>query len=376
MMRRAAVLYVLQALTCQAQSARISANHRWIASTDHGHLSIASVSGTDSSLPFGSEPVGWQGLWSPSEDTLAVVQNDSVYTLSEKNRWQPVKVFDTEKTASPFGLLFSSDGKQLAISLRVSVPDGADRGSVRIVNLGDGTAKELLTLPDGVILHSWAPDGKGILFWDDPSFSVSGVADGADLYMATVPEGRIRPLGVRTLPHADLSGFSPTGRYLVFTEGSGREAWTQKRISLLDVLSGAKTFLTSNNMVALFPSWSPAGALLAFSAGPDEGALVREGPHARLGHVHIWVMKPDGSESRQLTFDPEYRDERPRWSADGNTIEFCRVNAAGEGSVWRIGAAGGAPEEIGRSFPLEYGMFGFYGYTDWNQAAEAYRKRE
>lgn len=87
MMRAAAIFCVLATLTCQAQSTRISADQKWIASIDHGQLSIASVSGSDSSLPFGAERVGWQQLWSPAEDTLAVMQNEAVYTLSEKDRW-------------------------------------------------------------------------------------------------------------------------------------------------------------------------------------------------------------------------------------------------------------------------------------------------
>jgi Tol biopolymer transport system component len=212
----------------------------------------------------------------------------------------------------------------------------ADRGSVQIVSLGDGNAKELVTLPDGIILSSWAPDGKRILFWSDPSFSESLVADGADLYTVTVPQGEVRSLGVRTLPDVDFDEFSPDGKYLALTEGDGRETWTHKRIALLDLSNGTKTFLTSENVAALSPSSSPTGRSIAFSAGPDEDASVREGPSATLGHAHIWVMRPDGSESRQLTFDPAYRDERPRWSEDGREIVFGRVNAAGEGSLWRM----------------------------------------
>jgi len=375
-MRYAAILTLLAGLTCQAQSSRISADQKWVASSEHDRLTISSVSGAESSRPFGSEPIyGWQLLWSPSDDALAVVERNDVYLLSERDHWFPRKVFDGGESASPLGLLFSPDGKRLAISLRVSGVDGLDRGTVKIANLRDGQVKDLLTLPDGIIFHSWTPDGTRILFWSDPDFSESLVADGAALYTATVPDGTMRPLEVRTLPHADLSEYSPDGKFLALTEGIGKETWTQKRISLLDLSSGTKTFLTPENAAALFPSWSPAGELIAFAAGPDEVATTREGPDAKLGQVHIWVMKPDGSELRQLTFDPAYRDERPRWSGSGNTIVFCRVNAAGEGSVWRIDAAGSAPERIGRSFPLEYGMFGFYGYTDSSQSAQAYRKK-
>jgi hypothetical protein len=138
MMRDATIFSILAALTCQAQSSRISSDQKWVASTDHDRLSISSVSGTESSLPFGSQPIyGWQLLWSPSDDAVAVVEGDDVYLLSERDHWFPRKVFDSDKNASPFGLLFSPDGKRLPISLRVSEIDGSDRGSVKVVNLGD-----------------------------------------------------------------------------------------------------------------------------------------------------------------------------------------------------------------------------------------------
>lgn len=146
-----------------------------------------------------------------------------------------------------------------------------------------------------MILHSWTPDGKSILFWGDPSFSESPVADGASLYTVTVPEGEVRSLGVRTLPDVDLAEFSPDGKYLALTEGDGRETWTHKRIALLNISNHTKTFLTSEDVAALFPSWSPAGTWIAFSAGPDEDSTVREGPAATLGDVEVWVMRPDGS---------------------------------------------------------------------------------
>jgi hypothetical protein len=133
MILRAGILCVLSVLRCPAQSSRISTDQKWIASTDEGQLSITPVSGTNHSAPFGSERIGWQLVWSPSEDTIAVVRNEGVYTLSEKDGWRPVKAFEGEEKAIPLGLLFSRDGRQLAISLHVTVPDRSGRGNVTVV---------------------------------------------------------------------------------------------------------------------------------------------------------------------------------------------------------------------------------------------------
>jgi Tol biopolymer transport system component len=352
----------------QTRSPQFSAGQAWIAFTDHRQLIIKSRSGAESFLPFGSAPIEGRPRWSPAGDTLAVVKDADVYALRARDHWSPVKVFAGVETASLLGLLFSPDGKQLAVSLRVAGDDGNQAGSVRVVTLSDPKRVDLLlTLPDGIILDRWTPDGKNILFWKDPDFSASVAADGLPLYAASVPGGNVKSQGAQTLPHNEFSDFSPDGKLLALAEGNGRETWTQKRISVLNVSSGAKIFLTSEKEAALFPSWSPNGELIAYAAGPDEAKTTREGPNATLGPVHLWLMKSDGSQRRQLTSDPAYRDERPQWSSDGTTIVFCRVNTAGEGSLWRVNATGVKPEQIGGSFPLNYGMFGFYGYTDWSQ---------
>jgi Tol biopolymer transport system component len=269
-------------------------------------------------------------------------------------------------------LLFSPDGKRLAISVDVTGPGEYRSGGVKVIDLSDRTLTGF-TMRDGIILDKWTPDGKNILFWEDPDFSASFAADGLPLFAVSFPEGKVRSLGVETLAYPTVNQFSPDGRFLAVTEGTGRATWTNKRISVVDLLSGAKAALTPENFAALFPSWSPSGESIAYAAGPEVSDEVREGPDLTLGEVHIWVMKADGSQALQLTSDPAYRDQRPRWSADGKSIVFCRVSAAEEGSVWRVGATGGKPEQLAGPLALEDGMFGFYGYTDWGRTVDVRR---
>jgi Tol biopolymer transport system component len=307
----------------EAVSPEFSIGQTWLAFVDHQRLIVASAAGTKSFTPFGSETSD-DFVWSPKGETLAVVKENDVYTISEHEQWTPVRVFEGSDKASPSTPLFSPDGKKLAIGLRVAGPEGVDAGSARVIDLGDGKVTEF-RMSDGIILDKWTPDGKNILFWKDPSFSASSAADGLPLFAASFPDGAVRSLGVETLVYPSLNQFSPDGKFLVVTEGIGRATWTNKRISVVDISTGKKTPLTSGKVAALFPSWSPTGESIAYAAGPDVSDEVREGPNLTLGQVRIWVMNADGSQQRQLTSDPAYRDEQPRWSADGKSILFCRV---------------------------------------------------
>ena len=70
---------------------------------------------------------------------------------------------------------------------------------------------------------------------------------------------------------------------------------------------------------------------------------------------------------RQLTDDPAYRDEYPRWSADGSHILFARLDAEDRASLWLMPAEGGAPQQVADDLSPNPGpasfWFGFYGHV-------------
>jgi Tol biopolymer transport system component len=82
--------------------------------------------------------------------------------------------------------------------------------------------------------------------------------------------------------------------------------------------SGTQTNLATNltNDVPLdrSPRWSPDGKHLAFSSN-------------RTGIFQIWLMNPDGSDKRQLTF-AENGCNIPFWSPDGRRIAWQLTGAA------------------------------------------------
>ena len=78
--------------------------------------------------------------------------------------------------------------------------------------------------------------------------------------------------------------------------------------------------LTGSETASIEPSWSADGRRIAFVSQPDRGPDM--GPSGGfpplLRDRRIWVMDRNGSDKRQLTNDPAYRDERPLWSPDGS----------------------------------------------------------
>jgi Tol biopolymer transport system component len=76
------------------------------------------------------------------------------------------------------------------------------------------------------------------------------------------------------------------------------------------------------------PAWSPAGQHVAFAS-------------LRSGTSHIYVMRADGTGTRQVTSGAQ-NDDHPSWSPDGKRIVFAR-----EGALFVVPAAGGKARRVG-----------------------------
>ena len=121
-------------------------------------------------------------------------------------------------------------------------------------------------------------------------------------------------------------------------------------------------------MAAIWPSWSPDGAYLAYSAMPemrdlDPGAAALQ----ELLQRRIWVADlTAGGVPRRLTGSVGYRDERPLWSADGSHILFGRLDARGRASLWLVSVADGAARQVVDELTPAPDAMGVYGYVDWD----------
>lgn len=103
---------------------------------------------------------------------------------------------------------------------------------------------------------------------------------------------------------------------------------------------GTATRVTKSLLEPARPDWSPRGDLVAFQAYAG-------------GTFHIWTMKPDGSELRQLTSGHgDHRD--PSFSPDGTRIAFSSDRAfEGSFDIWVVDVATGALQRVTADNTLE-----------------------
>lgn len=226
----------------------------------------------------------------------------------------------------------------------------------------------------GLIVAGWSADGKDILVWPDPAFSASLLADGTPLEAVPAAGGAPRQVSDAMLTYSDFLAVAPAGSYLAVAQGAGRETWTRKRIAIVEPAAGKSQPLTPTTLAAVQPAWSPDGQRLAFAAAPDIGAVGGAAPaKAALAKRRIWVMDRDGGGQTQLTNDAAYRDERPRWSADGGQILFARLDGAGQASLWLMNTDGSSLTKVADNLALPSSSanpvwFGSYGHLDWDSA--------
>lgn len=141
----------------------------------------------------------------------------------------------------------------------------------------------------------------------------------------------------------DQPAWSPDGQRIAFRswpQGTGPDIW------VMDASDGGNaTNLTGQGNVSQnSPAWSPVQI--------DGGYRIAY-VQAENGEGHIWTMKADGTDRRQITSGAFY-DDQPAWSPDGSTIAFQRNGAATFGDIYLVDAGGGSMRGL---VSLPFGQF-------------------
>jgi regulation of enolase protein 1 (concanavalin A-like superfamily) len=127
---------------------------------------------------------------------------------------------------------------------------------------------------------------------------------GGDSHVYTLPVGGGKPKLITTLGPSYLHGWSPDGKFLVYTGGRNGKYDIYK----ISVDGGQETRLTVSEGLSDGPEFTPDGKFIYFNS-------------ARTGRMQIWRMKPDGSDQEQVTND-EFNNWFPHISPDGKWIAF------------------------------------------------------
>jgi Tol biopolymer transport system component len=353
---------------------RFSPSGRWISYTDADGKQFVIRADGSSPVSFDAEKT----VWLP-HDRLGVAYEHKTHVMSSTDGWKsPVTVWKNE------GLpLYDPGGDQYArVELHERPPDeyglNRDKTELYIAPAAEPERKSRVLIPENegaIQLFGWAHDGKALVYWRADEWSGSLWSDGVNLYAIPVSGGGERKLGIETLAHEDMLDLAPNGNLLAVTRSSGRETWTDQRLTVVDLDAGSMRDLTAATVSALCPAWSPDGGTIAYTAAPDAGNLGGgERAHQNLQLRKIWLIDATGgSAPRQITNDPHYRDEEPMWSRDGSHILFGRMDFNGDASLWLMKSDGTQAQHISAvqvydDMGLEDNWFGYYGYIDWRSA--------
>jgi WD40 repeat protein len=144
-----------------------------------------------------------------------------------------------------------------------------------------------------------------VLSFDGTMLGISSRSEEENVSIVyTVPAHGGRPKRITAQGPSYLHGWSPDGRYLVYT-GRRDGDFDIYRIA---ADGGEETRLTTATGLDDGPEYTPDGAFIYFNS-------------VRSGLMQLWRMKPDGSAQEQVT-DDEYNNWFPHFSPDGRWIVF------------------------------------------------------
>ena len=191
-----------------------------------------------------------------------------------------------------------------------------------------------------------------VLSFDGTMLGISSFEESFSV-VYTVPVGGGVPKRITPTGHSFLHGWSPDGRFLVYT-GLRDGDFDIYRIA---VDGGEETRLTTAPGLDDGPEYTPDGAFIYFNS-------------VRSGTMQIWRMRADGSDQEQIT-DDGYNNWFPHISPDGRWIVFLTYDdpvapsdhpAAKRVYLRLMPAGGGAP----RVLASVYGGQGTINVPSWS----------
>jgi TolB protein len=144
-----------------------------------------------------------------------------------------------------------------------------------------------------------------VISFDGTMLGISDGSDGGQSSVYTVPLAGGTPKRITKLVPSYFHGWSPDGKFLVYTGGRGGE-FDVFRIASDG--SGDEVNLTKSKGLDDGPEYSPDGKWIYFNS-------------VRSGTMQIWRMRPDGSSPEQVTSDG-LNNWFPHVSPDGKQIAF------------------------------------------------------
>lgn len=223
---------------------------------------------------------------------------------------------------------FSPDGREI---LFTNQAPGLPNSEIYVMGADGRQPTALTNTPTGNSDATWSPDGTQVAF-------VSTRDGGApNIFVMRTDGSRLREITHDATGKSELA-WSPRGDRIAFVHepsgGGDREIYSI-------ATNGSDLTDLSNDPTSddIEPAWSPDGSQIVFS-----------GPFHPSGSVggDLWLMNADGSSRRPLihTMNGYSDGAYPTWSPDGSTIAFTANIGTGYYHVWSVPAAGGSNSEL------------------------------
>jgi TolB protein len=251
------------------------------------------------------------------------------------------------RSAQPFEAPnWSKDGGALIYN-----GSGSGEGRGRLFRF-DLQSRQAAPLDTGFAIRN---NNDHVLSFDGAMLAISDQSQGdrkSTVY--TVPVGGGTPRRITALAPSYLHGWSPDGKFLVYTGGRSDEFDIYR---IPSDGSGAEERLTDFKGLDDGPEYSPDGRYIYFNS-------------VRSGTMQIWRMKPDGKDPEQMTSD-EYNNWFPHLSPDGRWIallSFSKDVTPSDHPYYKqvylrlMPAGGGAPRVIA----YVYGGQGTINVPSWS----------
>jgi len=327
--------------------------------------------------------------WSPVANRIAYLttrqderfrsEDFKLAEVSDKCPGDPLLLKDASEKVMNF--CWFPTGEKLVYTTADENPNVKENLTIKVMPSGGGEAKTFLTvkpefLPDAGHSPALSSYLGGLKFSSntfDLSFfryplSASLTADGVNLYVTSI-EGKDPKHLATMLAYTNWVEWSPGGDILAFIEGSGREALSNKRLSILPVnRPDLAVTLTPEGYVDRDPAWSPEGEFIAVSRAKSSQGINRreEWPPSS-----IWLVNPDGSGARQISTDDatlECSDHHPWWAEGGKSLLWVRVQGE-KASIWQAGADGKDRNQVFEGLDIPRG---YYAAFKWDEVMAWY----
>jgi serine/threonine-protein kinase len=201
----------------------------------------------------------------------------------------------------------SPDGKRLA---------AVRGGDIWVIDVDRDTTLRLTTTPAQERSPLWAPDGASIVFASDRAGRLNLYEKAVD---SAAPERELLATPDNKIP----TGFSPDGKWLLFTQGSASSGFDVHMLSREPGSRDVKPLVNAPASPEGQAVVSPDGKWVAYTS-------------AESGRIQVYLRSfPDGGTPRKVA---EQLGAEPRWSRNGEL--FFRGNyATGRTSLFSVSLA-------------------------------------